>query len=108
MTTPIFKSQLYPPPFTHGNYIIVGANTVAGASRYTLKFSLHFIYHINLPDLAWLTIYPIGHNPLRPPMPTKIPLEIHKFEGKGREDPQNHIMSFHLWCSSKNIVDDSI
>ena len=24
------------------------------------------------------------------------------------EDPQNHIMSFHLWHSSNNIVDDSI
>ena len=22
------------------------------------------------------------------------------------EDPQNYIMSFHLWCSSNNIVDD--
>ena len=41
-------------------------------------------------------------------MPTKLPLDIPKFEGKAGEDPQNHIMSFHLWCSSNNIVDDSI
>ena len=40
-------------------------------------------------------------------MPMKLPLDIPKFEGKASEDPQNHIMSFHLWCSSNNIVDDS-
>ena len=41
-------------------------------------------------------------------MPTKLPSDIPKFEGKAGEDPQNHIMSFHLWCSSNSIVDDSI
>ena len=41
-------------------------------------------------------------------MPTKLPLDIPKFEGKAREFPQNHIMTFHLWCSSNSIVDDSI
>ena len=43
-----------------------------------------------------------------PPMLTKIPLDIPKFEGKEGECPQNHIMMFHLWCSSNNIVYDSI
>ena len=41
-------------------------------------------------------------------MPTKLPSDIPKFEGKAEECPQNHIMTFHLWCSSNNIVDDSI
>ena len=41
-------------------------------------------------------------------MPTKLPSDIPKFEGKAGEVPQNHIMSFHLWCSSNSIVDDSI
>ena len=41
-------------------------------------------------------------------MPTKIPSDIPKFEGKLGECPQNHIMMFHLWCSSNNIVDDLI
>jgi hypothetical protein len=27
---------------------------------------------------------------------------------KQGEDPANHIMTFHLWCSSNNIMDDSI
>ena len=41
-------------------------------------------------------------------MPTRVPLDIPKFEGKAGECPQNHIMMFHLWCSSNNIADDSI
>ena len=41
-------------------------------------------------------------------MPTKLPSDIPKFEGKAGECPQNHIMTFHPWCSSNNIVDDSI
>ena len=41
-------------------------------------------------------------------MPTKIPSDIPKFEGKAGECPQIHIMMFHLWCSSNNIVYDSI
>ena len=41
-------------------------------------------------------------------MPTKLPSDIPKFEGKARECPQNHIMMFHLWFSSNNIIYDSI
>ena len=41
-------------------------------------------------------------------MPTKIPSDIPKFERKAGECPQNHIMTFHLWCSSNSILDDSI
>ena len=41
-------------------------------------------------------------------MPIKMPSDIPKFEGKAGECPQNHIMTFHLWCSSNSIVDDSI
>ena len=51
---------------------------------------------------------PIHHCSLWPRMPTKLPLDIPKFEGKEGEDPQSHIISFCLWCSSNNIVDDSI
>ena len=43
-----------------------------------------------------------------PPMPTKLSSDIPKFEGKAGECPQNHIMMFHLWFSSNNIVDHSI
>ena len=41
-------------------------------------------------------------------MPTKMPSDIPKFEGKAGECPQKHIMTFHLWCSSNSIVYDSI
>jgi hypothetical protein len=41
-------------------------------------------------------------------MPTKLPSDIPKFEGKLGEDHANHVMTFHLWFSSNNIMDDSI
>ena len=41
-------------------------------------------------------------------MPTKLPSDIPKFEGKAGECPQNHIMTFHLLCSSNRIIDDSV
>jgi hypothetical protein len=41
-------------------------------------------------------------------MPTKIPSDIPKFEGKAEEDLTNHIMTFYLWCYSNNIMDDSV
>ena len=41
-------------------------------------------------------------------MPTKLPSDIPKFEGKMGDDLDNHIMTFHLWFFSNNIMDDSI
>jgi hypothetical protein len=41
-------------------------------------------------------------------MPTKFPLDIPKFEGKPSEDPGDHVMTFHLWCSSNSLKDDSV
>jgi hypothetical protein len=41
-------------------------------------------------------------------MPTKFPSDIMKFEGKTCEDPGDHITTFHLWCSSNALHDDSI
>jgi hypothetical protein len=41
-------------------------------------------------------------------MPTKIPSDIPKFEGKVGDDPAKHIMTFNLWCCSNNIMYDSI
>jgi hypothetical protein len=31
---------------------------------------------------------------------TKLPSNIPKFDGKPGEDSTNHIMTFHIWCSS--------
>ena len=67
-----------------------------------------YLASLNIPDLNKLTNDPILHNPTWLAMPTKLPLDIPKFEGKAGDYPANHIMTFHLWCSSNNIMDDSI
>jgi hypothetical protein len=41
-------------------------------------------------------------------MPTKFPLDIPKFEAKPNEDLGDHVTTFHLWCSSNSLKDDSI
>jgi hypothetical protein len=41
-------------------------------------------------------------------MSTKLPLDISKFEGKPGEDRGDHVTTFHLWCSSNLLKDDSI
>ena len=41
-------------------------------------------------------------------VPLKLPSDIPKFEGKAGEDPCNHFMSFHLWCCSNTLKEDSI
>jgi hypothetical protein len=42
------------------------------------------------------------------PIPTKLPLDIPKFEGKNGEDPSEHVTTFHLWCLSNSLNHDSI
>jgi hypothetical protein len=41
-------------------------------------------------------------------MPTKLPSDIPKFEAKPNEDPGDHVTTFHLWCSSNSLKDDSV
>jgi hypothetical protein len=41
-------------------------------------------------------------------MPTNLTLDILKFEGKSGEDPGDHVTTFHLWCSSNSLKDDSV
>jgi hypothetical protein len=66
-----------------------------------------YLVSVNILDLNKITNDPILHEPTWPNMPTKLPSDIPKFEGKLGEDPSNHVMTFHLWCYS-NIMDDSI
>ena len=63
---------------------------------------------LNLPDLSRLTNDLMSHNSSWPAVPTKIPSDIPKFEGKAGEDPGEHVTTFHLWCSSNSLHDDSI
>jgi hypothetical protein len=41
-------------------------------------------------------------------MPTKLPLDIPKFKAKPNEDLGDHVTTFHLWCSSNSLRDDSV
>jgi hypothetical protein len=63
---------------------------------------------LNLPDLSKLMNDPMHHDPSWPPIPTKLPSDIPKFEGNTGEDLGDHVTTFHLWCSSNSLNDDSI
>jgi hypothetical protein len=67
-----------------------------------------YLESINILDLTKLTNDPILHDATWPNMPTKLPSDIPKFEGKLGEYPANHAMTFHLWFSSNSIMVDSI
>lgn len=63
---------------------------------------------LELPDLTQLTNDPISHSPWWSIIPTKLPADILKFNGNPREDPSTHAITYHLWCSSNSLNDDSI
>jgi hypothetical protein len=69
---------------------------------------ISFLATLNLPNLPKLINDPIRHSLVWPPIPTRLPSDIPKFEGKANEDPNTCIMTFHLWCSSNSLMDDSI
>ena len=67
-----------------------------------------FLETLNLPNLSCLTNDPILHLPGWLAIPTKLPSDIPKFDGRPGEDPSTHVMTFHLFCSSSSLLDDSI
>jgi len=69
---------------------------------------LPFLATVELADVSKLKNDPILHNPYWPLVPTKIPGDYPKFNGKSGEDPQVHVITYHLWCSSNSWLDDSI
>jgi hypothetical protein len=87
-----------------------------GASQYpgpsfqenTSQPRLPFLETLHFPYLSRLLNDPICHVPGWPPVPTKLSSDIPKFEGKPGEDPGDHVTTFHLWCSSNSLNDDSI
>jgi hypothetical protein len=82
-------------------------HTMAGTNIPT-PLQMPYLASLNIPDLTKLTNDPILHDATWPAMPTKLPSDIPKFEGKAGDDPANHVMTFHLWCSSNSIMDDSV
>ena len=69
---------------------------------------ISFLTTLNFPYLLKLINDLIHHSPACPPILTKLPSDIQKFEGKVNEDSNTHIMTFHLWCSSNSLMDDSV
>jgi hypothetical protein len=67
-----------------------------------------FISTLNFPELSRLVNDHVCHDLTWPPIPTKLPSDIPKFKGKTSEDPGDHVTTFHLWCSSNSLNDDSI
>lgn len=75
-----------------------------------MSFNIQFIFlaTLELPDVSRLMNDPIIHSLYWTPVPTKIPSDCTKFDEKYKEDPQAHVMTYHLWFSSNFYVDDSI
>jgi hypothetical protein len=67
-----------------------------------------FLATLDLPDLSGILNDPIRHSTQWPAIPANLPSDIPKFDGKVGEDPNNHVMTFHLWFSSNSLMDDSI
>jgi hypothetical protein len=69
---------------------------------------LPFLATLDLPDLSRILNDPILLSPHWPVITAKLSSDIPKFDGKPGEYPNNHVMTFHLWCSSNSLMDDSI
>jgi hypothetical protein len=85
---------------------MMGKNLKSWNSMTQMRLSL--LETLNLAYLIKLTNDLVLHYPNSPLVPTKFPSNIPKFEGKDGEDPTNHVMIFHLWCSSTYLMDYSI
>jgi hypothetical protein len=91
-----------------------GWNTVPNAQYFMrgwghmLQPRIPFLAMLNLPYLSKIMNDLVSHDPTWSPVPTKIPSDIPKFEGKNGEDPGDHVTTFHLWFSSNSLNHDSI
>jgi hypothetical protein len=75
-----------------------GASQTPGSffPGYNPQPKLPFLATLHLPDLKRLLNDPIYHDPSWTPMPTKLPLDIPKFEARPNEDPGDHVTNFHI------------
>ena len=65
-------------PYMNQNY--------QGAWHRPAQPRLPFLATLNLPNLSRLMSDPVSHDPAWTTVPTKLPSDIPKFEGKPRED----------------------
>ena len=86
---------------SYGNQAYVNQN-YQGVGHRPAHPRLPFLATLNILDLSILTNDPVAHDPAWPGVPTKLPSDIPKFEGKPGEDPSEHVTTFHLWCSSNS------
>jgi hypothetical protein len=91
---------------------IYGSNGILMPHQYyhypQINRQLPFLATLDLPDLSRLMNDPILHSPFYLVIPTKLPYKITKFNGKAGEEPNKHVMTFHIWCSSNSLMDESI
>jgi hypothetical protein len=87
-----------------------GANQTPGSffPGYNQQPKLPFLETLHFPDLTRLLKDPICHDPRWPPMPTKLPSDIPKFEAKPNKDSGDHVTTFNLWFSSNSLRDDFV
>jgi hypothetical protein len=114
-SNPVYPGQHQ--PYTRGptgyNYLsnlVYGPTGVPMPHQYYSQVNrqLPFLETLDLPNLSQLTNDTIFHSPIWPSIPAKLPSDIPKFDRKSGEDPNNHVMTFHLWCSYNSLMDDSI
>ena len=79
-----------------------------GAWHRPTQTRIPFLTTLNLPNLSILMNDLVSYDPAWPAVPTKLPSDLPKFEGKPGEDPSEHITTFHLWCSSNSLHQDSV
>ena len=92
-----------------GTYGPFGLNSMSPFNQISFgNTPLPFLATLELPDLSKLINDPILHNPTWPSVPINIPTDIPKFEYKMVDNPSSHITSYHLWCVSNSMLDDSI
>ena len=59
-------------------------------------------------SLVQYQVGPISYSPLWPMISQKLPSEIQKFNENLGEDLSMHDITYHLWCSSNSLNDDSV
>lgn len=67
-----------------------------------------FIATLDFLDLSRLTNDPLLYLPFWTTILTNLPIDIPKFEGKSGKDPSNHVMTYHIQCTSNLLINDSI
>jgi hypothetical protein len=114
-SNPVYLGQNQPhtrgaTSYNYPHNLVIGPTNVPMPHQHypQINRQLPFLATLDLPDLSRLTNDPIYHSPVWPVIPAKLPSDIPKFDGKSGEDPNNHMMTFHLWCSSNSLMDDSI